>query len=185
MLDHAALLVRSIEGTLARLGQVDADRGPIEEFPGEGTRELYLGPPGRPGRLLLIEPLGQDGPYARALRKRGPGLHHAAFATASIDAFLSENPGWLLHPISLRTRDTSATVWLARPGIALLLEVTELPSDQRSPPTQSPLVSRLSTPAAKGLEPLLERLGLAPGPPAINIAGSSFAINDLVASPGG
>ncbi|UYV12353.1 MAG: hypothetical protein NCW75_13765 [Phycisphaera sp.] len=108
MLDHAALLVRSIEGMLARLGQVDADCGPIEEFPGEGTRELYLGPPGRPGRLLLIEPLGEDGPYARALWKRGPGLHHAAFATASIDAFLSDNPGWLLHPISLKTRDTSA-----------------------------------------------------------------------------
>ncbi|MEL7238718.1 MAG: VOC family protein, partial [Planctomycetota bacterium] len=85
-LDHVAILVRSIEDTVERLGQLDAPSGEIEAFPGEGTRELYLGEPGRAGRLLLLQPLGDSGPYARAMAKRGPGLHHVAFRTRDIDA---------------------------------------------------------------------------------------------------
>ena len=67
-LDHVALLTRSIEGTLAKLrdaGVIDGHPvGPVEPFPAEGTRECYLGAQSR--KLLLMEAVGTDGPYARA-----------------------------------------------------------------------------------------------------------------------
>ena len=46
-LDHVALLVSSIEAAVDRLG-VPAHLSSIAEFPGEGTRELYLGKEGTP-----------------------------------------------------------------------------------------------------------------------------------------
>lgn len=40
------------------------------------------------GYLELIEPL-EDGPVARFLERRGPGLHHVAVATTDIEGALS------------------------------------------------------------------------------------------------
>ncbi|MGN6363125.1 MAG: methylmalonyl-CoA epimerase [Thermomicrobiales bacterium] len=70
--------------------------------------------------LEVFAPLTADGPVARQLAKRGPGLHHAAYEVADIDAALAAcraagielidqaarpglHPGWrvaFLHPRS-------------------------------------------------------------------------------------
>lgn len=123
-LDHVALLVRdhprACDAARALGLAVDAPR----DFPGEGTREAYVGADDAAARLLLIAPLG-PGPYARALERRGPGLHHVALATRDPRALAEGATGWLLHPRSLRSWEASKTLWLARPGVGALVEVTQ------------------------------------------------------------
>jgi hypothetical protein len=75
-LNHVAFLVGSIESAIRLIPSPSADRGNIEEFPSEGTRELYVGD-SIMGRLLLMQPIGA-GPYQRAMKKRGESLHHLA-----------------------------------------------------------------------------------------------------------
>ncbi len=122
-LDHVALLVRSLEPALERLAATGLAVGEIESFPSEGTREVYLGDPDLPGRLLLLEPIA-PGPYQRALEKRGPGLHHVAIEVPDLEAFAADAGGWLLHPHSLQSHKGANTLWFARPGVGTLLEVT-------------------------------------------------------------
>ena len=67
--DHVALLVKSVDSMVLRIDQLGFKRGKVEEFPSEGTKEVYVGNEDYPGRLLLMEPIG-EGPYASALAKR-------------------------------------------------------------------------------------------------------------------
>ncbi len=172
-LDHVALLVSSIEAAVERLG-ISADLSSIEEFPGEGTRELYLGDEGTPARLLLMQPIG-PGPYEKALRKRGEGLHHLAFCVQDLTAFIESvsGSGWLLHPQSLRTMKRFKQLWLCRPGVKALVEVsTGTPSYQGNP-----VVSRVGVSVDAGLARLISALriqavsAVADGPSTITIAG--------------
>ncbi|MCO5171024.1 MAG: hypothetical protein M9894_32270 [Planctomycetes bacterium] len=144
--DHVALLVSALEPALAALATFDPGlvAGPVQEFEDEGTREVYLdrGDARAPGRLLLIEPTGR-GPYARALLRRGPGLHHVGLAVPDAPAFAAERAGWLLHPRSLETLAAARTLWLARPGVGLLVEVSERPPG----PDDAPV-----TPVVTGVE---------------------------------
>lgn len=119
MIDHVALLVPRLEPALAGARALGLEVGPIEAFPGEGTREAYCGPADAGARLLLLEAAG-PGPYARALVRRGPGLHHVAVGVADGPAFAAAS-GWLLHPRTLTTQPR--TLWLARPGVGTLIEV--------------------------------------------------------------
>jgi len=134
-LDHVALLVRSLESALERLAETGLAVGEIESFPSEGTREVYLGDPDLPGRLLLLESTG-PGPYQRAFEKRGPGLHHVAIEVADPDAFAADARGWLLHPHSLQSQKGANTLWFARPGVGALLEVTRGKARDAEPQVQ-------------------------------------------------
>ena len=153
-LDHVALVCPHLEAALARLASLGVGpTGPIEAFPAEGTREVYLGEGA--ARLLLMEPTSPDGPYARALAKRGPGLHHVAVRVPDLDAFLAGVRGWLLLPASLATIAQSRTAWLARPGVATLVEVQQA----ASLPHGAPLVEAVEVPGALQVSP---RMGLTP-----------------------
>ncbi len=157
-IDHVALLVPRIELVLEKLGGLATEAGDIEEFPSEGTRELYVGGEGRQARLLLMEARGDQGPYARALAKRGPGLHHLALDVLDLDAFLVGLRGWLVHPAGLPELAVSRTVWLARPGIPTLLEIHEA-----KPGSGEPVVEGLEVPVPAGLAELLHlRVGEEP-----------------------
>lgn len=130
VIDHVAFVVESLETALAGLETLQLRPQVIDSFPAEGTRECYLGAPGQRARILLMEPIG-DGPYERALRERGPGLHHVALNVPSIERFLEQidGSGWLLHPRSFATRPT---IWLARPGVEALIEVHETSENPRT-----------------------------------------------------
>lgn len=156
-MDHVALLVASVETVLARLEALDLSVGPVEEFPAEGTREVYVGAPECRGRLLLLQPLGTEGPYARALASRGPGLHHVAINVTALEEHVAQVRGWLLHPASLESVARYRTAWLARPGVGTLLEIREA-----APVSGHPIVQTLEVPVRPGLEPLLEPYGLQP-----------------------
>jgi hypothetical protein len=172
-LDHVALLVASIEETLKRLG-LPADPSAIEEFPAEGTRELYLGDEGTPGRLLLMQAIG-PGPYERALRKRGEGLHHLAVCVDDLTAFTESmsGTGWFLHPQSLRTMKRFKQVWLCRPGVKTLIEV----SKGNPAYHEDPVVTRVGVSVGAGLAGLVSALSIdtvyavADGPSTLTIAG--------------
>jgi len=156
-MNHVALLVVSFETVLSRLESLGLAVGAVQEFPTTGTREVYLGAPECSARLLLVQPLGSDGPYARALVARGPGLHHAAFNVAALDEHVSNMRGWLLHPVSLKSVADYRTAWLARPGIGTLLEISEA-----DPVGGPPVVEALEVPVEPGLERLLEPYGIQP-----------------------
>lgn len=158
--DHVALLVDSIERCLGNLTAIDAPVGKTGEFPSEGTKEVYVGKQESPGRLLFIEVLG-DGPYRRAMQRRGPGLHHIGLQVADIEDYVAglSGTGWLLHPSSLATIKRSHTAWLARPGVPVLLEVYQLSEgvEQRA---GVPFVNGLEIPEPEGREGILKVLGI-------------------------
>ena len=45
------------------------------------------------GHVELLRPLGPDTPIGRYLERRGPGLHHVAYAVSDIEATLAELAG--------------------------------------------------------------------------------------------
>ncbi|MEO0651161.1 MAG: VOC family protein [Planctomycetota bacterium] len=174
-LDHIALVVPRLEETLARLQLAPECVGPVESFPSEGTREVYLGQGA--GKLLLLEPIGSDGTYARWVAKRGFGLHHVALHTADLSAMVQGLRGWLLHPKSLETHTRSRTVWLARPGVPALVELHE-----STPAGGPPLVEAVEIPAPlAGLDP---QFGLSQSPDSrawLTLDQRRVAVEDLVA----
>ena len=142
-LNHVALLLPSVRQAASILEKAGLPIGPEEQWDGEGTREIYVGGPGQGGRLLLMQPV-KEGAYARAMAKRGPGLHHIAIDVPELEEFIRglSGSGWYLHPSSLQSIRKTQTAWLARPGMPTLIEV-----QQASPVELVPvLVTRLEMP---------------------------------------
>ena len=86
-LHHLGILVDDLDAALGfytrTLGL--ADHAP-HEAPAHDIRAILLDVGG--SHLELFAPLSADGPIARTLAKRGPGMHHAAYEVADIDAAL-------------------------------------------------------------------------------------------------
>lgn len=170
--DHVALLVSRLETCVERLQQagvavpVDWAQA-IESFPGEGTRELYLGPEGTGTRLLLMEALPGEGPYARALAKRGPGLHHLGLEVEDPVVF-ARGSGWLVHPSCLESFPEGGCLWLARPGVGCLLEVQRGKAPESG---HSGLVEGVAIPVAAELAARLRAPFRADPPPEITSRG--------------
>lgn len=108
----------------------------VEDQPAEGTREQYVEVADTAAPMLLLMQPVQDGPYTRAVSKRGPGLHHIGGVTPSINALLPkiQQSRLLLHPISLKTIKRKV-VWLCRPGVPFLIELVEreIPAGENVP----------------------------------------------------
>ncbi len=134
-LHHVAVLTGSLSAAEWSLPP-ELKRLEVNTFPGEGTKEQYIDLSDSPGpSLLLIEPIG-EGPYMRALRKRGSGLHHFGLFTDSINDAVDRlaNNGLLLHPVTLKTFK-QGVVWMCRPGIPFLVEIVAADSpDINEPP---------------------------------------------------
>lgn len=133
-LHHVAVLTGSLSAAEASLPP-ELKRLEVNTFPGEGTKEQYIelfDPPGP--SLLLMEPVG-DGPYRRALQKRGSGLHHFGLFTDSINDAVNRfaSRGLLLHPITLKTRG-QGVVWMCRPGVPFLVEIVAAESLEETEP---------------------------------------------------
>lgn len=160
-IDHVGLLVGALDRVRPAITGLGIPPGPVDEFPSEGTREQYFGADGASQRLLLLEPSG-EGPYRRAYEKRGEGLHHVAIAVPDLPGFLQglAGTGWFLLPQSLTTIAASKTAWLARPGVACLIEV--IAAAGAGAGTAPPVVSAIEVPTAGHRGDLLAALG-APG----------------------
>jgi methylmalonyl-CoA epimerase len=91
-IDHVAILVRDIEQALVfyrdTLGIVPSE---IKDVPSEEVRIAFL-PLGGPGgsEIELVQPTSSTSGVARALEKRGEGLHHICLEVDDIDAALAD-----------------------------------------------------------------------------------------------
>jgi len=107
-IDHVAIIVRNIEQALVFYRDtLGIQPGEIKEVPSERVRIAFL-PMGGPGgsEIELIEPTSPDTSVARALEKRGEGLHHICLEVDNIDEALQE------------MRDKGASVLDEQPRIA-------------------------------------------------------------------
>lgn len=86
-IDHVAIAVASIADARSTYELLTGASGsPVETVEAERVNVLFIG--SGPARLELIEPASEDSPLHAFLERRGPGLHHVAFAVPDLDAAL-------------------------------------------------------------------------------------------------
>lgn len=87
-IDHVGVAVPDLDEALALytgpLAMPLQHRETVEE---QGVDAALLGVGA--GHVELLAPLGPDTPVGRHLERRGPGLHHVAYAVADIDSALA------------------------------------------------------------------------------------------------
>jgi methylmalonyl-CoA/ethylmalonyl-CoA epimerase len=91
-IDHVGVAVDDMDAALAlyrdSLGLPLSHRERVEEQ-GVDAALLAVGD----GHVELLAPLGPETPVGKYLERRGPGLHHVAYAVADIDAELERLRG--------------------------------------------------------------------------------------------
>jgi hypothetical protein len=149
VVDHIAVLLKEIAPISDRL-PAWLEREAAAEFPGEGTREQYLHLPGAACPSLLLMQAIAPGPYQRAFKKRGAGLHHIACRTSHLDASeeLLLQEGLCLHPVSESSREIGV-LWLYQRGLPFLLELVDSPELAQDASASS---GRIAIPTARPFE---------------------------------
>lgn len=139
-LDHVALAVPSLEEARRVYERLGYHAGDIGEFPSENTREVYIET--RPVRVLLMQPLSNQGPIWRHLLKRGPGLHHLGIVVSDLGSYLDglAGSGWYFTSSSFKLIRMIGTAWLVRPDAGLLAHVSQARADEPGP---APTVERV------------------------------------------
>ena len=75
VLDHVAVLVADLDAAIALYRDVyGLELCAVEEVPSEQVKVAIFGHGA--GRVELVAPTGPDSPMAKALARRGEGLHH-------------------------------------------------------------------------------------------------------------
>lgn len=87
-IDHVGIAVEDLEQALELWGERMEMRLAHREIVSEQGVEAALLDVGE-GHVELLSPLGLDTPVGKFLAKRGPGLHHVAYAVSDIDLTLS------------------------------------------------------------------------------------------------
>jgi methylmalonyl-CoA epimerase len=113
-IDHVGVAVEDMDGALAlyrdSLGMSLAHRETVEQQ-GVDAALLDVGE----GHVELLAPLGPDTPVGKYLAKRGPGIHHVAYAVEDIDAELER-----LREAGLRLIDETPRVGIRNSRVAFL-----------------------------------------------------------------
>lgn len=129
-LDHVAIAVNDLDDALA--GYRERYRvEPLyrETVESQGVEEAMI--PVGGSFVQLMQPLAPDTPVGRFLDKNGEGLHHVAFAVASIELALQhlEESGARLVDRSARDGGRGARIAFVHPGdlAGTLIELVELP----------------------------------------------------------
>lgn len=94
-LDHVAIAVTSLpEGIRRFCDDLGLTLEGTEDVPSAQTTTAFLPVPGT--RIELVAPLDGEGPIARHLDRRGPGIHHLCFRTDNLDADVARlrERGW-------------------------------------------------------------------------------------------
>ncbi len=91
-IDHVAIVVRSIEASLPRYGELfGLAAGSIHELPVQRARVCFLPTgPSPAARLELVQPTDHDSGVARFLAAHGEGLHHVCFSSNDLPADLAQ-----------------------------------------------------------------------------------------------
>ncbi|MBI5623838.1 MAG: methylmalonyl-CoA epimerase [Elusimicrobia bacterium] len=83
-LDHVAVAVKDLAEAKAFYEKLGLEAAGCEEVPEQKVRTAFF--KGGGTSIELLEPTSPDSPVARFLDKRGPGLHHIAFAVEDLPA---------------------------------------------------------------------------------------------------
>jgi len=87
-IDHVGVAVADLDAAIAlyegSLGMPLVHRETVEE---QGVEAVLLDV--GEGHVELLAPLGPDTPVGKFLEKKGPGLHHVAYAVSDIEATLA------------------------------------------------------------------------------------------------
>lgn len=87
-IDHVGVAVEDLDAALKLyegvLGMPLVHRETVEE---QGVEAVLLDV--GDGHVELLRPLGEDTPVGKYLSRKGPGLHHVAYAVSDIEATLS------------------------------------------------------------------------------------------------
>jgi len=113
-IDHIGVATDDLDGALAlyegSLGMPVAHRETVES---QGVEAVLLDV--GEGHVELLRPLGPDTPVGKYLAKKGPGLHHVAYAVADIDATLEQ-----LKEAGIELIDSEARVGIRGSRVAFL-----------------------------------------------------------------
>ena len=90
--DHIGIAVKIIEVSLDYyIHTLGLKLLAIEEVSSQGVRVAFIDAGNV--KLELLEPLGEDGPIAKFIDKRGEGVHHIAFGVTDIRSRMAELEG--------------------------------------------------------------------------------------------
>jgi methylmalonyl-CoA epimerase len=113
-IDHVGVAVADMDAALAlyrdALGLELSQREVVEEQ-GVDAALVDVGD----GHVELLSPLGPETPVGKYLERRGPGLHHVAYAVDDIDAELER-----LRDAGLRLIDEEPRVGIRNSRVAFL-----------------------------------------------------------------
>ena len=88
-IDHVGVAVDDLDAALNLyervLGMPVVHRETVEE---QGVEAVLLDV--GDGHIELLKPLGEDTPVGKFLARKGPGLHHVAYAVSDIEATLAQ-----------------------------------------------------------------------------------------------
>ena len=82
--DHVGIAVKSIHEGSSFYKSLGYHLGHIEEIPTESVRVAMFELKNN-SRIELLEPMGDEGPVAKFLKKRGPGIHHICLRVNQLD----------------------------------------------------------------------------------------------------
>ena len=133
-IDHVGVATEDLDGAIAlyegTLGMPVAHREKVES---QGVEAVLLDV--GDGHVELLRPLGPDTPVGVYLAKKGPGLHHVAYAVDDIDAALErlKQAGVELIDSEARTGIRDSRVAFVHPKATggVLTEIVE-PSEAHS-----------------------------------------------------
>jgi methylmalonyl-CoA/ethylmalonyl-CoA epimerase len=131
-LDHVAIAVHDLDATVAgyrsRYGVDPLYRETVED---QGVEEAMI--PVGGSFVQLLQPLSPETPVGKFLSKNGEGLHHVAYAVASIEQALShlERDGAQLIDREPRTGGRGTRIAFVHPADlgGTLIELVELSHD--------------------------------------------------------
>jgi methylmalonyl-CoA/ethylmalonyl-CoA epimerase len=87
-IDHIGVAVEDLDQAVAlysdKLGMPVEHRETVEDF---GVEAVLLGI--GDGHVELLEPVGPESPVGQFLERRGPGMHHVAYATDDIESAIA------------------------------------------------------------------------------------------------
>ncbi len=85
----------------------------IEEVASQNVRVAFIDAGNI--KLELLEPLGEDGPIAKFIEKRGEGVHHIAFGVTDIRSRMAELQE---KGVQLAARRTETGCWRSGSGVS-------------------------------------------------------------------
>ena len=113
-IDHIGVAVEDIEAAIALYEKSFAMRLAHRETVEEQGVEAVLLDVGD-GHVELLAPLGPETPVGKYLARKGPGLHHVAYAVDDIDATLEQLAG-----VGIELIDSEARVGIRGSRVAFL-----------------------------------------------------------------